>query len=231
MMIKKKILLLGLAITIVLAGLTGCAEQTTTQSETTTPQVVTGQEETSSEEETTEKTTEENETVGGVMGYVDAEDIFRHISIKGEYVNKYPWTLDSLGDKFAVDTNVSIDLEEKKANTFLMFEGQGVAMISGKIDTQFTESSIIYRIYPFYGIENIMIYDLSNNSTEKDVIERFGEPSLITKGKKEDYYLYETENIKLELEFDSSTTLLCNWTIELTEECIKKIQEENEYGI
>lgn len=229
MMIKNKILLLGLIITVALGGLTGCAgEITTTQPETTTPQVVTGQEETSSEEETTEKTTEktteENETDGGVMGYVDAEDICKHISINGKVV-EFPWTLNELGDEYTFGENQSVDVETKIGAAYLIYNGKMIDIVQAKVETEMDRESLIYYITPDRN-DGIYLYDINFDSTIEDVIARFGLPNETTNSDIYISYWYSTEDVSISFRFNEESGKVNQFSLILTEKYIMELQED-----
>lgn len=224
-MFRKKLLAMGLIITIVLCGLSGCTGNTTTApQETTIPEVTSAQEETSTDEEaTTEKSTAEEETVGGVMGYVDAEDICKHISINGKVV-EFPWTLNELGEEYTFSENPTVNLEEKEAGAYLLYKGERIALIQAKIDTELDRNSQIYMLIPS-GTSNIFLYDIDKYSKSEDIILRYGIPTSLNENEFLTEYYYETDKIYLNYEFYSNSGVLSSWSISLKERYLNDKQE------
>ena len=221
-MFRKKLLAMGLIITIALCGLSGCTGNTTTApQETTTPEVTSAQEETSTDEEaTTEKSTAEEETVGGVMGYVDAEDICKHISINGKVV-EFPWTLNELGEEYTFSENTVIDLETKDGAAYLMYNGEETVMVQAKIDSEMDRNSIIYYMSLDF-TDGIYLYDIDAESSAEDVIARFGLPTESYIDEIYQTYRYETEDIELAFFVKNNTDNVSMMNIALTNKYMEK---------
>lgn len=226
-MFKKKLLAMGLVITIALCGLSGCTSNSTTvPQETTPPEITSGEEETSTEEEetTTEEPTSEEETVGGVMGYVDVEDICKHISINGKVV-EFPWTLNELGEEYTFSENTEVDLETKDGAAYLMYNDKETALLQAKIVTEMDKESLIYYLL-FDVNDGIYIYDINDKSTAEDIIARFGLPTESYIDDPYQIYRYNTENIEMAFGVRNNTGTVYMMSIALTNNYLQGILEE-----
>lgn len=217
-MLRKRLLAMGLIVTIGLGGLTGCGDKNTTQQETTkevesTTESVSETEETSEEETPSEQDTEES--TSGVMGEVNAEDICKNISINGELV-EFPWTLNELGDEYEFSSVSDFDITDGKCTSTLLYNGNRMFNVSILEDDEIDRNSLIYGIY-FNINDDVKVYEFGRNTTKNEVIDRLGEPDKITDGGLMYAYYYTGEDISIVVFFTASNDTIANIDLDILE--------------
>lgn len=197
-MIKRRLLKVGLIITVSLFSLNGCSDDENTKSQENTSVEMTTDEETQTE--TQEITTEEQKE-----GKFDPEDVCKNISINGELV-EFPWTLNKLGDEYEFGNVTNSQEGDGVSAAYLLYKGEKIIMVSITGEQVDRDSTIHYiTLWPN---DEVKIYDFGCDTKVEDVVEKLGQPDQITEDELMLDYWYRYNDACLYMSFNSKSKVL-----------------------